>query len=110
MGVEGTVKCKSGDLDPTNSLDLEDDVEKHCFCRTPRLQDQWDEPRECATQGNKCRCDGQIRYGAQGFWSAWQPAESSSPIDCAQLLWRCCLGIRKNLSVSNKETFWKTNF
>lgn len=76
--VEGTVKCKSDDLDPTNSLDLGNDVEKHCFCRTPRLQDQWDEPEQCATQGNECRCDnGQVRYGAQGFWSAWEPVESS---------------------------------
>jgi len=81
--VEGTVRCSSSELDPTNNLDLEDSVQKHCFCRTPpQPQIQWNDPFECATQGNDCECNGQVRYGADIFWSEWENVESSSSISC----------------------------
>jgi len=81
--TEGTIQCNSSDLDPTNRIVLGEGVQGHCFCRTPpQPRIEWNDPIECATQGGECDCNGQIRYGAGTFWSAWENVQSSSSIKC----------------------------
>jgi len=81
--TEGTLQCNSSDLDPTNRIVLGEDVQGHCFCRTPpQPRIEWNDPIECATQGGECDCNGQIRYGSGTFWSAWENVQSSSSIKC----------------------------
>jgi len=81
--TEGTVRCDSSELDPTDRIVLGDGVQGHCFCRTPpQPQIEWNNPIECATQGGECDCNGQVRYGSDTFWSAWENVQSSSSIKC----------------------------